>query len=150
MVSSVHASAVDGSVSDVGLNTLGHGEPRALNVWCGCFEHRVNQPSENSLRVVVLSEQDWEDVNGSIDQFPSWRLESPLALKIAHQDESTEIGRHVWSRNNGQPNEGDFGSTVVAKRCQLALDHQRRNWIGGGILVGDDQFEHKLLGVGLL
>ncbi len=114
---------VDRSVSDVSLSALRHSERHSVNGRSGCFEHRIDQSSENSLRVLMLCEQYREDINGSIDQFPSRRLKTPLVLVIAHRDQHAEIDRHVQWGDNGRSSKCNFGSTAVAKHCELALDH---------------------------
>ncbi len=116
-VSGVHTLTTDGSVSDVSLSALRHSERQAASVRHSCFEHRIDQASENDFGVLMLSKQHREDVDGSIDQFSSQRLESPLALKVEHRDEATEVDGHVQQGDDGWPNEGDFGGTAVAMRC---------------------------------
>ncbi len=140
----------DGSVSEISLCALRHGERQSTGTRGGCFEHRIDQLGENSLRVLMLCEQYREDVNGLIVQFPSRRLETPLALIVVHWNQHAEVDRHIRWGNDGWSSEGDFGSTAIAKCCELTLDHRRRDWVMRGVFVGNDQFDHESFGVGLL
>ncbi len=51
-VSSIHASVMNRSVSNGSLSALGHGEQQTASIRHSCFEYRVDQVSENDLRVL--------------------------------------------------------------------------------------------------